>query len=502
MRTPAPVFPGPVANLNRTMKVLFATSEAYPLVKTGGLADVSGALPAALRDAGVDCRLLLPGYQAVIAGAIDQREVARFSNLPGFGEVRLLEALMPDTGVPLYIVDYPWHYQRDGGPYQDASGRDYPDNAWRFALLSRIAALLATPLSPLEWRPDVLHCNDWQTGLAPAYRHFIGGGAPTLMTVHNLAYQGIFSPDLVEPLGLPASSFQIEGVEYYGNFSFLKAGLYYADWISTVSPTYAEEIQSSPLGMGMQGLLASRRARLTGILNGIDTADWNPSSDLNLPYEYSVRMLSGKRRCKLALQQELKLAVDKNAPLLGVVSRLTYQKGSDWIVAIADRLVAEGAQLAILGKGEAALEQACLALAERYPGRIASVIGYDEGLSHRIEAGADIFLMPSRFEPCGLNQMYSQRYGTLPIVYATGGLKDTVEDGITGFVFTEPSAEGLWDAVRRALAVYADKPAWRRMMRAGMRKDFSWEASAHQYLQLYKFLVTARGAPNQSPAQS
>ena len=473
------------------MKVLFATSEARPLVKTGGLADVSGALPAALRETGIDCRLLLPGYHAVIAGAANQREIVRLNDLPGFGEVRLLKALMPDTGVPVYIVDYPWHYQRDGGPYQDASGRDYPDNAWRFALLSRIAALLATPRSPLEWRPDVLHCNDWQTGLAPAYRHYMGGGAPTLMTIHNLAYQGIFPPDLVGPLGLPASSFQVEGVEYYGNLSFLKAGLYYADWISTVSPTYAEEIQHSPLGMGMEGLLASRRDRLTGILNGIDMADWNPSSDLHLPCAYSARAPSGKRRCKLALQQDLNLEVDNDTPLVGVISRLTYQKGIDWIVAIADRLVAEGAQLAILGKGEPAIEQACLALAARHPGRVASIIGYDEGLSHRIEAGSDIFLMPSRFEPCGLNQMYSQRYGAVPVVYATGGLKDTVEDGVTGFVFTEPSAEGLWEALRRALSTYPDKTAWRRLMQAGMQKDFSWEASANQYTRLYKRLVLA-----------
>lgn len=471
------------------MKVLFATTEARPLIKTGGLADVSAALPAALHEIGIDCRLLLPGYHGVIAGARDQRQVARFDDLPGYGEVRLVEAKMPDTAVPVYIVDYPWHYQRDGGPYQDANGQDYPDNAWRFALLSRIAAIMAGPDSPVEWQPDILHCNDWQTGLAPAYRHFIGSGAPTLMTIHNLAYQGIFSPDLVVPLGLPPSSFQIEGVEYYGNFSFLKAGLYYADWISTVSPTYAEEIQRPPLGMGMEGLLASRRDRLTGILNGIDMADWNPSSDLHLPCAYSAKAPSGKKRCKLALQQDLNLEVSNDPPLFGVISRLTYQKGIDWIVAIADRLVMAGGQLVILGKGEAALEQACLTLAARHPGRIATVIGYDEGLSHRIEAGADIFLMPSRFEPCGLNQMYSQRYGAVPVVYATGGLKDTVEEGVTGFMFDEPSADGLWQAVDRALAHYHNKPAWRRMMLAGMQKDFSWEASASQYLWLYKLMV-------------
>lgn len=476
------------------MKVLFATSEARPLIKTGGLADVSGALPAALREIGIDCRLLLPGYHAVLSGARQTREVLRLADLPGYGEVRLLEARMPDTDVPIYIVDYPWHYQRDGGPYQDATGHDYPDNAWRFALLSRIAALLASPLSPLDWRPDVLHCNDWQTGLAPAYLHFMGGGAPSIMTIHNLAYQGIFPPDLVGPLGLPWSSFSVEGVEYYGNLSFLKAGLYYADWITTVSPSYALEIQREPLGMGMQGLLASRSARLTGILNGIDMADWNPSSDLHLPCEFSVRALAGKRRCKQALQQDLNLEADIDAPLLGVISRLTYQKGIDLVVQIADALIAQGTQLVILGKGEAGLEQSCRELAARHPGRVAAIIGYDEGLSHRIEAGVDIFLMPSRFEPCGLNQMYSQRYGSVPVVYATGGLKDTVEDGVTGFVFSEPSAHGLWLAIQRALTAFADKAAWRRLMLAGMHKDFSWEASAQQYAWLYRMLVlTPRG---------
>ncbi len=284
----------------------------------------------------------------------------------------------------------------------------------------------------------------------------------------------------------------MEGVEYYGNFSFLKAGLYYADWISTVSPSYAREIQQSPLGMGMEGLLASRRDRLTGILNGIDMADWNPSSDLHLPCEYSSRALAGKRRCKLALQQDLNLEIQPDTPLFGVISRLTYQKGIDWVAAIADRLVAAGAQLVILGKGEAHLEQSCHDIAARHPGRVASIIGYDEGLSHRIEAGADVFLMPSRFEPCGLNQMYSQRYGTIPVVFATGGLKDTVEDGVTGFVFTEASPEGLWGAIQRAMTVFQDKPAWRRMMLAGMQKDFSWEASANQYAWLYRLLVLTR----------
>ncbi len=471
------------------MNILFATSEARPLIKTGGLADVSSALPAALRKIGVDCRILLPGYQHVLSRLRGTEEVLRVSDLPGFDEVRLLLGKMPDSGVPVYVIDYPWHYHRHGGPYQDAAGRDYPDNAWRFALLSRIAAFLACPLSPHEWRPDLLHCNDWQTGLAPAYLRFYGCGAPSVMTIHNLAYQGIFPPDLVDPLGLPERSYQVNGLEYYGNLSFLKAGIYYADWITTVSPSYAEEIKREPLGMGMQGLLASRRERLSGILNGIDTAVWNPSSDLHLHCSYSAPAPAGKRLCKQLLMEDLNLEPDLDAPLVGVISRLTHQKGIDWVVKVADDIIEQGAQLVILGKGEALLEQACRDLTARHPDRLAVVIGYDEGLSHRIEAGADIFLMPSRFEPCGLNQMYSLRYGTVPVVHAVGGLKDTVEDGVTGFTFSIPSAHGLRQAVERALTAWKDKAAWRHMMLAGMQRDSSWEKSAREYQTLYRNLL-------------
>lgn len=475
--------------MKRPISVLFATSEARPLIKTGGLADVSGALPGALREIGVDCRLLLPGYRNVVEGVAEAREVARFDNLPGFGQVRLLEGVMPGGDVPVYIVDYPWHYLRPGGPYQDASGKDYPDSAWRFALLSRVAALLAGPVSPLAWRPDVLHCNDWQTGLAPAYLRFNGGGAASIMTLHNLAYQGIFPPDMVEPLGLPAASFGVEGVEYYGNLSFLKAGLFYADWITTVSPSYALEIQQAGTGMGMQGLLGDRKARLSGILNGIDTADWNPSSDLYLASEFSQRAPAGKKRCKAALQADLNLDPRADAPLFGIISRLTYQKGLDWILQVADGILDRGGQICLLGTGDAILEHAFRGLAASHPGRVSATIGYDEGLSHRIEAGIDFFLMPSRFEPCGLNQMYSQRYGSLPIVHATGGLRDTVGDGVDGFVFTEPTPHGLWQAVERALAVYADKSAMRRMMATAMAKDHSWEKSARAYAGLYAALT-------------
>ncbi|MDR3394777.1 MAG: glycogen synthase GlgA [Parasulfuritortus sp.] len=470
--------------------ILFATSEARPLIKTGGLADVSGALPAALREIGVDCRILLPGYRKVMDALPDLHEVARFHELPYFGNVRLLEGRIPVSETPVYVIDSPWHYLREGGPYQDALGKDFPDNAWRFGLLSYLAARLASPDSPLDWRPDLLHGNDWQTGLAPAYLHYAGHRTPCVMTIHNLAHQGIFPPEMVEELGLPPESFDISGVEYYGNLSFLKAGLYFADWITTVSPSYAEEIQHAHLGMGMQGLLTDRRDHLTGILNGIDTTDWNPAGDPHLNCKYSSRATPGKKGCKQALQAEMGLIADTDAPLFGVVSRLADQKGLDWVLQVSGGILDRGGQLVVLGTGEKTIETALRNLAHNHPGRVAAFIGYDESLSHRIEAGIDIFLMPSRFEPCGLNQMYSLRYGSVPIVHATGGLKDTVEDGVTGFVYREPNSHGLWVAIERALALFAQKPAWRKMMLAGMKQDFSWEKSAREYAALYDRLLT------------
>lgn len=468
------------------MNILYATSEAVPLVKTGGLADVSGALPPALREIGLDCRVLIPGYPVVLEKLGTAVVIARFSGLPGGIDARLLLGTLPGSDTPLYVLDAPQAYTRQGGPYQDAAGQDYADNALRFAVLSQVAARLCSPDSTLEWRPDLLHCNDWQTGLAPAYLNFLGRPVPSVITVHNLAYQGIFPPATTLQLGLPAESFSIDGLEYYGNLSFLKAGLYYADRLTTVSPSYAGEIQREPLGMGMQGLLASRRADLRGILNGIDTADWNPSSDLHLPGEYSTRATSGKKRCKQKLQEELGLYQEADAPLFGVIARMTHQKGLDLVLAVADGIVHRGGQLVMLGTGDKLLEQAVRDTAARHPGRVACFVGYDEGLSHRIEAGADSFLMPSRFEPCGLNQMYSLRYGTPPVVHATGGLRDTVEDGVTGFVFAHPTAHDLWLAVERAMDLYALKPAWKKMMLAGMHKDFSWENSAREYQALYE----------------
>ena len=471
------------------MNILFCTSEAVPLIKTGGLADVSGALPVALREIGVDCRVLLPGYPRVLEQAESLRPLCNLPGLPGNPAARLLEGRLPGSDTPLYVLEVPAAYDRIGGPYQDEHGVDHLDNAWRFALLSKAAAILASRASPLEWRPDLLHCNDWQTGLAPAYLHFMGESVPSLMTVHNLAYQGIFPPDVLPQLDLPPESFSMAGLEYYGNVSLLKAGLYYAHQLSTVSPTYAREIQQAPLGMGLEGLLATRSPQLTGIINGIDTADWNPSSDLHLCCAYTHRAPSDKRRCKQALQERMGLDKKENAPLFGLIARMTPQKGLDLVLAVAEGIVHRGGQLVMLGTGDKKIEQAVRDTAARHPGLVACYIGYDEALSHQIEAGADVFLMPSRFEPCGLNQMYSLRYGAVPIVHATGGLTDTVEDGVTGFVFNEPTAHSLWLEVEEALDLYPIKPAWKRMMQNGMKQDFSWEQSAREYEALYQRML-------------
>jgi len=475
------------------MRILYAASEAAPLIKTGGLADVSGALPAALRKIGIDCRILLPGYPVVMFKLESTRQVAVFKHLLDHtGKLiaaRLLLSNMPGSDTPLYVLDAPSAFARTGGPYSDVDGLDYEDNAHRFALLSQVAALLASEKTPLDWQPDILHCNDWQTGLAPAYLRLSGCQKPTLITIHNLAYQGIFPPQTVRQLNLPVSSFSIEGTEYYGNLSFLKAGLYYANHITTVSPTYAIEIQQPHLGMGMQGLLSGRQHQLSGILNGIDTDEWNPSADRHLPCEFSARAPAGKKQCKNKLQIEMGLEPIADAPLFGMIARMAHQKGLDLVLAVADGIIDRGGQIALLGTGEKSIETAVRALVARHPGKVAALIGYDEGLSHRIEAGCDVFMMPSLFEPCGLNQMYSLRYGSVPIVHATGGLRDTVEDGVTGFVFYHPTPHDFWLAIERALDLYSTKPAWKKMMQTGMNRDFSWQKSALAYQALYQSLL-------------
>ncbi len=464
------------------MRILFVTSEIHPLVKTGGLADVSASLPAALAALGADVRILIPGYPRVLFRLNDATECAPLD------EGQLLSASMPDTGVPVFAIDHPPFYWREGSPYLDSNGADWPDNAARFGLLSRVAALLGSDNSPLEWKPDVVHCNDWQSGLAPAFMHFSGAKAKTVMTIHNIAFQGNFSPEWVSRLGLPEASFAIHGVEFHGHLSFLKAGLYYSDAITTVSPSYAREIQTPEMGCGMEGLLFSRSHHVRGILNGIDLAEWNPGGDPHLAVNYDASSLGSKIEVKRALQSRLGLEPDDNAPVLGVVSRLTYQKGLDLVTGCAHKLFEQGAQLALLGSGDHEFERIFLRLAESYPGKCAVSIGYDEGLAHQIMAGADIFLMPSRFEPCGLNQMYGMRYGTPPIVRETGGLADSVKDGQTGFVFEKATTDALHDAVSRALSCYRDRDAFIRIQKNGMEQDLGWDHSAKAYLDLYESL--------------
>jgi starch synthase len=463
------------------MRALFVTPECAPLTKTGGLGDVSAALPLALRAQGHDVRVLLPGYPAVLAGLSDLREVAQL-DLLGVPS-RLLEA------GDFLIVDCAPLYQRDGGPYLNNRGEDWPDNPQRFGLLSRVAALLGGAASPLEWRPQVVHCNDWPCGLAPVYLSFERNRAAAVMTVHNLAFQGICDASWMTQLGLPAATFSIEGVEFYGRLSFLKGGLAYADAITTVSPTYAREIQSEELGCGLDGLLRARREALSGIANGIDAEAWDPQRDARLPQRYGPYTLERKAANKEALQRRLGLAVDTTLPVLGTVCRFTEQKGIDLIAAAAEELLAAPAQLAILGTGDRRYEAALMTLAERELGKVGVVVGFDEDLAHLVEAGADLFLMPSRFEPCGLNQMYSQRYGTPPVARATGGLIDTVSDGETGFLFERPEAGELASAVQRALAAWREPRRWREIQRRGMERDFSWAGPARQYAALYSRLA-------------
>ena len=480
------------------MNILFVTSEIHPLIKTGGLADVSGSLPPALRKLGVDVRVLVPGYPAVLEKLHYPSVLAELPAPTGSsGPAHLLSATLPGSDLPLLVLDCPALYDRPGGPYLGPDYQDWPDNVLRFGFLSQIGAMLARSNTPLSWRPDIVHCNDWQSALIPALLHFFQvPDVKSVVSVHNLAFQGNFDASWIPRLGLPASSYQIDGVEFHGHFSFLKAGLFYADKITTVSRTYAEEIQTPQFGCGMEGLLETRQADLVGIVNGIDD-NWNPETDPHLPQNYSRRTLTDKAADKQALQQELGLEVDADTPLLGLVSRLTHQKGIDLVLDCADELLQEDVQLVILGKGDATLEQRLLELASNRSGQVSVTAGYDESMAHRITAGSDLFLMPSRFEPCGLNQMYAMAYGTPPVVRRTGGLADTVTDSnavtlqdgsATGFVFEQAEAGELLQTVRRALSLYRTPKTWHAVQSHGMHSDFSWHHAAQQYLDVYQSL--------------
>ncbi|NJD33295.1 MAG: glycogen synthase GlgA [Betaproteobacteria bacterium] len=478
----------------QVVKILFATSEIAPWVKTGGLGDVAGALPVALRAAGHDVRVLVPAYPPLLQAFPDAPEIARPHWLGGLLPTPGLREAMSADGLPLLLLDYPPYFARLGNPYLGPEGRDWLDNHQRFGLLSRVAAWIGAEASTLAWQPDVIHCHDWQTGLAPAYLNYLPGRrAKSLFTVHNLAFQGLFDHASLFELGLPDTAWGMHGVEYFGYLSFLKAGLQHADAITTVSPSYASEIQTDAEGMGMAGLLRHRSEQLTGILNGIDTALWNPATDPHLVKTYTARHLEGKAANKAALQSQFGLEQRTDLPLLAVVSRLTEQKGLDLLLDVAPQILKLPAQLVVLGSGGHELEHGWTALARKHRSRCAVSIGFDEAQAHRIEAGADIFLMPSRFEPCGLNQMYSLRYGTPPVVRATGGLADTVIDAAdrkngNGFVFGPATAAALLQAVQRAIATWRDPILWRRLQKHGMARDSSWEGAARQYAALYASL--------------
>lgn len=477
----------------KPLAILFATSEMAPWVKTGGLGDVAAALPAALRRAGHDIRVLMPYYPALAAAFPEAAVVAEIPQLaPQLPAARLRLAVVDE--LPLLLIDCPALYARPGNPYLDAQGHDWPDNVWRFGLLSRVAALLGQAGNPYGWQADVVHANDWQTALAPAWLHYEGGAA-SVVTVHNIAFQGCFGRGSLAGLGLPEHAWRFDGVEYHGTLSFLKAGLQLASQISTVSPTYAREIQDEHFGYGLAPLLRHRAGDLRGILNGVDTDIWNPADDPAIAAPYAANRLAAKRTNKAALQAEMGLRPDDDRPLFGVISRLTQQKGLDLLLTIADGLPHLPAQLVVLGSGDKSMEAGYRELADRYPGEIAVRIGFDEGLAHRIEAGADSFVMPSRFEPCGLNQMYSLRYGTPPVVRATGGLADTVVDvsdetladkTANGFVLDSDTLHALWVAMTRVAEAWHDRRLWQRIQQNGMRRDFSWKHAANDYLNLYR----------------
>ena len=485
-------------------KILFATSEAWPLVKTGGLGDVSGSLPLALRALRHDIRVVLPAYREAIIRAGKVTLIGVLNIGPQFS-VRILEGKLPNTNVIVWLIDSPSHFDRRGGPYLGLDGADWPDNAERFTVFCRAIELIARNNAGLDWQPDVVHCNDWQTGLVPAL--LATGAAPrpaTVFTIHNMAYQGIFPAttfnNLVTQFQLPPALWDINGVEFFDQLSFIKGGIAYADMLTTVSATYAQEIGTAEFGYGLAGLLSHRADRLTGILNGVDYSIWDPSHDPLITQVYDEKAFDAKLVNKTALQKQYGLPVDAAVPIIGSIGRMVEQKGVDLILAMLDELLTHDVQVVILGSGEARYEKWFAEFAARYPNKIATRHKFSEETAHLIEAGADMFLMPSRFEPCGLNQLYSLRYGTCPIVRRTGGLADTVVDATeenlsagtaTGFVFDEPSAQAVFAATLRALEMYRNRsPQWRQLAITGMKQDFSWRRSAQEYVNVYRRAVS------------
>ncbi|CAA6827646.1 MAG: Glycogen synthase, ADP-glucose transglucosylase (EC [uncultured Thiotrichaceae bacterium] len=486
------------------MKVLFASSEVWPLLKTGGLADVSYSLPHALYEEGTDIRLVMPAYRKVLE-SIESFSIAGWLTIELAGKshnIRVLSITHPEFSIPVWLIDDQHLFDREGNPYSHPDGYEWPDSAERFTIFAKAVSQLAMDALNIGWKAEVVHSNDWQTGLVSAFLEEETERPRRVFTIHNMAYGGYFSHDEFRHLQLPAQWWSANGVEFYGNFSMLKAGIVYSDAVTTVSPTYAKEICTPEFGCGLEAVLRHRQYKLSGILNGIDTNAWNPSSDSLIPYHFSEKRRNpGKRKNKKALLEAFGAHVDEkklNAPLLGLVSRLVEQKGVDMVLEVIPQILANtDATFVLKGSGHGFFENRLRQLAAAYPEHVFISIGYDEAEAHLVEAGSDIFLMPSRFEPCGLNQLYSLAYGTLPIVHRTGGLADTVmdaymEDGETlnpeanGFVFTPPTTEALYQSIEKALDLYAQKTHWNHLQRNAMNGDYGWTVSAQAYLDIYK----------------
>jgi len=491
------------------MEVLFATSEAEPLVRTGGLAEVSLGLPKALRARGHDVRLVLPGYSQALTAAEELSEVAQLEIKGARERVRILAGRVPDSTLPVYLVDAPSLFEREGGPYANADGDEWADNAERFVVFSRAIAAMGLGIEDLGWQPEIVHCNDWQTGLAPALLALEPIRPASLFTVHNMAAQGLFSWDVFHRLAIPRPLWSRHGLEHYGNFSFLKGGLAFSDRINTVSPTYAREIQTEALGCGLEEVLQLHAERLAGVLNGVDYDTWNPASDPHLSSNYDVEHLDDRPANKLMLQRHLGLPESVDTPLIGYAGRLLERRGSDILLEIVPELERLDAQLVVLGQGDRELEHAWGRAASRWTRRLAVVIGNDEPLLHQLEAAADLFVIPSRIEPCGLDQLHSMRYGAIPIARHTGGLADSVIDAgninpppaeATGFCFDSPEPGVLLATLRRALARYREQGTyWETLLRNGMQRDFGWPRSAASYESLYGEALEHRDRGHDGP---
>lgn len=482
----------------RALRVLHVCSEIFPYLKTGGLADVTGALPSALVKMGCDVRMLVPGFPDFVNHIQNKHLVAELPPRFGAHALRLYYGQLPQTGLPAYYIDAPGLYDRPGNPYIDIYGQSYGDNHRRFALLGWMAARLVEGFD-FFWRPQIMHGHDWHAGLAFAYLQALQREkgeklAGSVFTIHNMAYQGNFPGHVFGELDLPYELFNPEGVEFYGQVSFLKAGLSYADKVTTVSPTYAREIHGGEQSCGLGGVVQRRDRDVVGILNGIDTRVWNPSADDALATTYNARSITGKKQCRLALQQEMGLHTQNTAPLFCVVSRFASQKGLNLVLGVMNRLLEKGGQIVIVGNGEHHLERAFSDYAHHHPQQVAVRIGYDEALAHRVIAGSDVIMVPSRYEPCGLTQFYGLRYGTLPLVHRVGGLADSVIDATpenladktaTGFVFEHFDMPAIEDAVNRTFALFQQPREWRTVQRQGMKQQLGWKHSASEYKKLY-----------------